>query len=77
MCHICKRSSKHGNELCCDDCQTFYHKLWITRYHKVHIPDSEDSDTSVCHICYKQDNTANSTGEIPLDADNDSDTDTD
>ena len=60
MCHICKRSSKHGNELCCDDCQTFYHELWITRYHKFHSPDSEDSDTLVCHICYKQDNTQNS-----------------
>jgi len=76
-CHICKRSSKHGNELCCDDCQTFYHELRITRYHKVHIPDSEDSDTSACHIRYKQDNTSNSIEEIPLDADNNSDIDID
>jgi hypothetical protein len=74
MCHICKRSSKHGNKLCCDDCQTFYHKVWVTRYHMVHIPDSEDSDTLVCHICYKQ-NIQNSTDEIPLHADNGSDTD--
>jgi hypothetical protein len=95
MCHICKGSIKHGNKLCCDDCQTLYHKLWITRYHKVHTPDSElsnfyhelwiiryhkvhisdseDSDTFVCHICYKQENTEKSTDEIALDADNDSD----
>jgi hypothetical protein len=77
MCHICKRSSKHGNELCCDDCQTSYHELWITRYHKVHIQDSEDSETLVCYICYKQDNTENSTDKISLDADNDSDIDID
>lgn len=34
MCHICKRSNKHGNELCCDDCQIPYHELWTTRYHR-------------------------------------------
>lgn len=44
MCHICKRNIKHSNQLCRDDCQTLYHRLWITRYHKVHISDLELSN---------------------------------
>jgi hypothetical protein len=54
VCHICKRRIKRGCELRCDDCQNLYHELCIPKYHKKHIPISEDGDTFLCHSCYKK-----------------------
>jgi hypothetical protein len=55
VCHICKRRIKCGYELRCHDCQNLYHELYTPKYHKKHIPISEDGDTFLCHSYYKED----------------------
>jgi hypothetical protein len=77
VCHICKRKIKHGRELPCDDCHNLYHELCIPKYHKKHIPISDDGDTFLCHNCYKEENTENSADELLQVEENDDSYDSD
>jgi hypothetical protein len=77
VCHICKRRIKRGCELHCDDCQHLYNELCIAKYHKKHIPISEDGDTFLCHSFYKEENTDNSADKITQAEENDDHYDSD
>ena len=46
-------TSESGRGLRCDDCNNAFHEKCIPKYHKEHIPISEDGDEFLCHMCYK------------------------
>ena len=54
-CSSCHKTitSESGRVLRCDDCNNAFHEKCIPKYHKQHIPISEDGDEFVCHMCYK------------------------
>jgi len=41
---VIKLSSESGRDLRCDDCNNAFHEKYIPKYHKQHIPISEDGD---------------------------------
>ena len=47
-CSSCHKTttSESGRGLCCDDCNNAFHEKCIPKYHKQHIPVSEDGDNS-------------------------------
>ena len=51
-CHKTITSESRG--LRCDDCNNSFHEKCIPKYHKEHIPISEDGDEFLCHMCYKE-----------------------
>jgi len=54
-CSSCHKTitSESGRGLRCDDCNNAFHEKCIPKYHKQHIPISEDGDEFLCHMCYK------------------------
>jgi len=54
-CSSCHKTitSESGRGLRCDDCTTAFREKCIPKYHKEHIPISEDGDEFLCHMCYK------------------------
>ena len=54
-CSSCHKTitSVFGRGLRCDDCNNTFHENCIPKYHKEHIPISEDGDEFLCHMCYK------------------------
>jgi hypothetical protein len=54
-CSSCHKTitSESGRGLLCDDCNNVFHEKCIVKYHKEHIPISEDGDEFLCYMCYK------------------------
>jgi tRNA(Ile2) C34 agmatinyltransferase TiaS len=54
-CSSCHKTitSESGRGLRCDDCSNVFYEKCIPKYHKEHIPISEDGDEFLCHMCYK------------------------
>jgi len=54
-CFSCHKTitSESGRGLRCDGCNNAFHEKCIPKYHKEHIPISEDGDEFLCHMCYK------------------------
>jgi len=54
-CSICHKTitSESGRGLRCDGCTNAFREKCIAKYHKEHIPVSEDGDEFLCHMCYK------------------------
>jgi hypothetical protein len=46
-------TSESGRGLRCDDCNNAFQEKCIPKYHKEHIPISEDGDEFLCHVRYK------------------------
>ncbi|KAI4468159.1 hypothetical protein MML48_2g00017945 [Holotrichia oblita] len=59
-CFICNRQK---SDLSCDDCKKVYHSKCIPKSHQQHIPYLEDNDQFLCHQCYKEDQSDESTLE--------------
>lgn len=59
-CFICNRQK---SDLSCDDCKKVYHSKCIPKSHQQHIPELEDNDQFLCHECYKEDPSDESTLE--------------
>ena len=53
-CSSCHKTitCESGRGLRCDDCDNAFHEKCIPKYHKEHIPISEDGDEFLCHMCY-------------------------
>jgi hypothetical protein len=54
-CSSCHKTitSESGINLRCGDCNNAFHEKCIPKYHKEHIPISEDGDEFLCHMCFK------------------------
>jgi hypothetical protein len=52
-CSICHKIITSESGIRCDDCNKVFHEKCIPKYHKEHIPVSEDGDEFLCHKCYK------------------------
>ena len=54
LCYVCARNIKFskGDELECSMCNKIFHIRCLPTHHKHHVPDNEDADGFVCHICY-------------------------
>jgi hypothetical protein len=54
-CSSCHKTitSESGRGLRCNHCNNAFHEKCIPKYHKEHIPISEDGDEFLCHTCYK------------------------
>jgi hypothetical protein len=52
-CSSCHKIITSESGIRCDDCNKAFHEKCIPKYHKVHIPVSEDGDEFLCHKCYK------------------------
>lgn len=54
-CFVCrKRIIKSSRYFICNICKKFVHHLCIPNRHKEHVPDSEDNDLFMCHVCFKE-----------------------
>jgi len=53
-CSSCHKiiTSEFGRGLRCNDCNNVFHEKCIPKYHKEHIPISEDGDEFLCHMFY-------------------------
>jgi hypothetical protein len=51
-CSCCHQIITSESGICCDDCNKVFHEKCIPKYHKEHIPVSEDGDKFLCHKCY-------------------------
>ena len=53
-CSSCHKTitSDFGRGLRCNDCSNAFHEKCIPKYHKEHIPISENGDEFLCHMCY-------------------------
>ena len=51
-CSSCHKTitSESGTGLRCGDCNNAFHEKCIPKYHKEHIPISEDGDEFLCHM---------------------------
>jgi hypothetical protein len=52
-CSSCHKFITSESGICCNDCNKAFHEKCIPKYHKEHIPVSEDGDEFLCHKCYK------------------------
>jgi hypothetical protein len=46
-------TSQSGRSIRCDNCNNVFHEKCVPKYHKEHIPISEDGDEFLCHMYYK------------------------
>lgn len=54
-CFVCLEKIKR-DELQCDECKNYFHKLCVPKKHKELIMFDEDEDEIyLCHHCYKED----------------------
>ena len=51
-CSCCHKTitSESGRGLRCDDCNNAFHEKCIPKYHREHIPISEDGNEFLCHV---------------------------
>lgn len=53
-CFICKKNILKTMALSCDSCKNDFHRRCVPKVHAKHIPDEDDDDLFICHICYKE-----------------------
>ncbi|CAG9761625.1 unnamed protein product [Ceutorhynchus assimilis] len=54
-CFVCtKQLYKNSHYFKCDSCKKYIHRHCVPKKHKNHVPDLEDVDLFMCHICYKE-----------------------
>lgn len=51
-CFQCKRLLKKHDGLKCDECKNYFHEKCIPKTHKENIPEYEDQDEFMCHMCF-------------------------
>ncbi|CAG9769938.1 unnamed protein product [Ceutorhynchus assimilis] len=49
-----KQLYKNSHYFKCDSCKKYIHRHCVSKKHKNHVPDLEDDDLFMCHICYKE-----------------------
>ncbi|CAG9771655.1 unnamed protein product [Ceutorhynchus assimilis] len=54
-CFVCtKQLFKNSHYFKCDSCKKYIHRHCVPKKHKNHVPDLEDDDLFMCHLCYKE-----------------------